>query len=216
MKSMEYMLETFFDSTKLHFSLLDAKTDCISTQFKRFVAIIEPRIVQLSNEVTPLKQLVSDLVQEMQSLKSRQDMMYIKQDRIQSTLADNSCSGVRTFHSAYKEASVVYTPSSGFVSPPVANVVPTPSLYHPMPTFTSPTQQAAGVPFNMDSIPTGREQISQEKPYSDFIDLDAHSMISDEDIQSFLSIDWDTKTAVSTTKSDPGIYNGRSLFNSTW
>ena len=55
---MESISDTFFNSTRLHFSLLDAKTNCISAQFDRFGAIIEPSIIQLSNEVTPLKQLV--------------------------------------------------------------------------------------------------------------------------------------------------------------
>ena len=92
-----------------------------------------------------------------------------------------------------KLVSKLYTPSSGFVSPPVPNVVVTPSIFHPMPTFTSPTQQAAGVSFNMDFIPCGGEQLLQEKPYSDFIDLNVHSMINDDDIQ---SIDWDAKSVV--------------------
>ena len=55
---MESISDTFFNSTRLHFSLLDAKTNRISAQFDRFSAIIEPSIIQLSNEVTPLKQLV--------------------------------------------------------------------------------------------------------------------------------------------------------------
>ena len=78
---MESISDTFFNSTRLHFSLLNAKTNRISAQFDRFGAIIEPSIIQLSNEVTPLKQLVSE---DMQSFKSCQDMMFIKQDQIQS------------------------------------------------------------------------------------------------------------------------------------
>ena len=206
-------MEVFYNYSKMHLSLLDAKTDRVSAQFERFGTIIEPKVLQVSEEVLQLKTLVSELVEDMKGLKNRQDMLYIKQDRIQSPLAEGHGS-IQDFRSASKETSLVYTPSPGFVSPPAPNAVATPALYQSMPKFTSPTcrvppaidltQQAQDISANLESIFQGSEHLTQDKSYSELIVHDATSTFSDEEIRSILSLDWGGNPIPSTTQSDPG------------
>ena len=207
-------MEVFYDQSKMHLSLLDGKTDRVSARFERFGAIIEPKVLQVSEEVLQLKTLLSELVEDMKGLKNRQDMMYIKQDRIQSTLAEDHASS-RDFRSASKEASLLYVPSPGFASPPAPNVVATPSLYHSMPKFISPTYlvppaidltlQAQDTSAILESVIQGSEHLTQEKSYSELIFHDASSTFSDEEIRSILSLDCSGNPVLSTTQSDPGV-----------
>lgn len=124
LNSMEFNLNTFFNHVKLHFSLLDAKTDRASAQLDKFAVVVEPRLTTVCEVMSSLTKQVSILGREMQSLKSRQDVIFIKQDKIQSMLGEGSSSD----RNLGRKTSVVYTSIPGFASHPTPNVIPTPSV----------------------------------------------------------------------------------------
>ena len=124
--------------------------------------------------------------------------------------------GDQDIRSTSKEASLVYTPSPGFVSPPNPNLVVTPSVYHSMAKFSSPThsihsamdltQQTKSILANLESSPQDTQHPTQDRLYSDLIVHDVHFTFSDEEIQSILSLDWSGNPVPSAIQSDSGVY----------
>ena len=190
LNSMESNLNTFFNHAKLHFSLLDAKTDRVSAQLDKFAVVVEPKLTTVCEVMSSLTKQVSILGREMQSLKSRQDMIFIKQDKIQSTLGEGSSSD----RNLGRETSVVYTPIPGFASPPTPNVIPTPCV---TPIITK--QPISGIPaFELPQTPFGNFEAS----FAPQIDVESLNF-TDEDLQSLMSIDFEVKA-----HSDPGTQIG--------
>ena len=193
-------IESSLENTKLQFALIDAKTDWLFAKFERFSSIIEPKIVTASEQL-------QCITQDIQGLKSCQDMMYIKQDHIQSTLADEP-SHYQNLQSSSKDTAVAYARNPGLSSPPVSHhsrfVCPTPNL-----TVTPGIYQAGPSTGNLTQPTIDLTDI--DLPYfegqSHFnLPSDIRTDISDEGIQSFLSMNWDPKPPQSTTQSDPGVY----------
>ena len=72
MELIESRMKVFYDDSKLQLSSLDAKTYHVSAQFERFGVIIE---LKISEEVLQLKTLLSELVEDIKSLKNHQYML---------------------------------------------------------------------------------------------------------------------------------------------
>ena len=109
----------------------------------------------VSKEVASLRGHVDELLQDMQSLKSCQDMMFVKQDRIQSTLAQEACN----IWNIGKKTAPVCASSPGFISPPTPNVVVTLSVRQTTSLFTSPAPSAdLTQQVKVDSIPKDNQQ----------------------------------------------------------
>ena len=59
---------------------MDRLIDKVSSQF-------EPAMTRIDKKVLSLNSIVTKMLQDIQGVKSRQDMLFIKHDRIQSTLS---------------------------------------------------------------------------------------------------------------------------------
>ena len=143
----------------------------------------------------------------MKGLKNHQDMMYIKQDRIQSTMAEDHASS-QDFQLASKEASLLYSPSPGLLVPLLQMLLPH-LLYIIQCQILSAQhiwyllqlQQVQDTSAILESVIQGSENLTQEKSYSELIGHDASSTFSDEEIRSTLSLDCSGNPGLSATQS---------------
>ena len=129
---------------------------------------------------------------DVQGLKNRLDMVYVRQDRIQSTLA-GSVPPSRIFRSPSIDAAVVTCPSPYFpqLSSPPLYVTPKPKfnfqpvMAYPQPVYT-PSVSATSVDRSVltQSMPRQMHTPAHSAP-----ELDLESRISLDDLESFLSLD---------------------------
>ena len=225
---------------KLYFSLMEAKMEKLSVYVDRLFSCVEPTTSMLrmiDGKVVSLETMTGQLVQDMQGLKSRQDMLFVKQDRIQSTLSGQFPPIIR---SPSSETAVAWSPSprhSSMISPTCIYPSPvkcalainaTPSAVNPIPqtsrvtplaidlTPTAPNLMPAAIDPTLlvasDHVNLGNSQPVVQQPFippfSPPMDIDAHSTVSIDDIESFFSIDWGRESKDKTTarsQSDPGF-----------
>ena len=206
---------------KLYFGLMEAKMDKLSVYVDRLFSCVEPTMSMLrmiDGKVVSLETMTGQLVQDMQGLKSRQDMLFIKQDQIQSTLSGHFPPTIRSPSSGTAVAwspSYMYLPitcqmcyryqcntiscqSTPQVTPLAIDLTPTaPSL---MPAAIDPTLLAASDHANLGNSQPVVEQLLLP-PFSPPMNINAHSTVSIDDIESFYSINWGRESKGKTTVS---------------
>ena len=234
---VELQMNSLESTMKLYFGLMKAKVDKLSVYMDRLFSCVEhttSMLRMIAGKVVSLETITGQLVQDMQGLKSRQDMLLVKQDRIQSTLSGHFTPIIR---SPSSETAVAWSPSprhASMISPTCIYPSPatkplainaTPSALNPIPqtpqvialainlTPTAPSLTPAAIDPTLlvasDHVNLGNSQPVEQQPFippfSPPMDIDAHSTVSIDDIE---SIDWGRESKGKTTvrsQSDPGF-----------
>jgi hypothetical protein len=187
------------EAVRLHFNLFEAKMDRISAFIDKMSSQMEPAMSMIDKRLLSLESTVSQVAQDIQGLKRRQDMLFIEQDHIQSTLTgDVPKSSLR---SPSVETAVAWSPPSNYLFTPTLpiysgqqpSVIPSP-FEHAVTTASSVPQSVMSAPLVSTPAATQTQgTLGKSHIYtsvSEPADLDLHSVVSIDDIESFFSIDW--------------------------
>ena len=146
------------------------------------------------------------MVNDVQGLKNRLDMLYIKQDRIQPTLMSSIPDHSQIFRSPSNDRPIVTCPSP--FAPKIASatvyVSPKQPILEPVSAYGQPIHvTVATVTEEMACAQIPSRQL--HTPANSAPEFDLESKISLDDLESFLSLNWDgpQPKSIATSTSKP-------------